>query len=270
MVAQPDGARESQPSRATPPVRASGHARTPRDPGPSRWALPPPHTADPDGVVGVGADLAPATLVRAYSAAIFPWPHDEPPLPWFSPDPRGVVDVEHVHVARSLRRTMRTSGWTTTCDGAFADVMRACADERDEGTWITDEMHRAYTSLHRLGWAHSVEVWEGAELVGGIYGVQIGRVFTGESMFHRRTDASKVAFVELLLRHAEAGGTLLDVQLTTPHLERLGAYDLPRREFVARLTAGRRHLCPLRLDPEPTEGMPARLGRFLDAAREGR
>ncbi len=200
---------------------------------PSAWQLPDPHPDDPDGVVGVGADLEPSTLVDAYRRGIFPWPHEDIPLPWFSPDPRGVIEVGAVHVSRSLVRTLRRSGWRTTVDHAFDQVVAGCAERpTDEGTWIVPAMRRGYARLHRLGWAHSIEVWDGERLVGGIYGVQVGAVFTGESMFHRETDASKVALVDLCRRLEEAGGAVLDVQLTTEHLATLGARDVDRETFL--------------------------------------
>jgi leucyl/phenylalanyl-tRNA---protein transferase len=215
-------------------------ARAPRPVPPSNWVLPDPHSADEDGVVGVGADLSPATLVDAYRRGIFPWPHPGVPLPWFSPDPRGIIMAGRLHRSRSLRATLRRCGWTTTVDRDFEAVVRACGDERGEiGTWITDQMVRAYLRLHELGWAHSLEVWDGAELVGGVYGVQIGGVFTGESMFHRRTDASKVALVDLDARLLAAGGRVLDVQVTTDHLASLGARDVPREQFLRVLAAAR-------------------------------
>ncbi|GGI04749.1 leucyl/phenylalanyl-tRNA--protein transferase [Egicoccus halophilus] len=219
-----------------------GLARAPQPVPPSSWVLPDPHEADEDGVVGVGADLAPGTLVDAYRRGIFPWPHPGVPLPWFSPDPRGVLPVDGFHVSRSLRRRLRTCGWTTTVDAAFGAVVAACGQDRGEaGTWITGTMARAYGRLHDLGWAHSLEVWSDGRLVGGIYGVQVGGVFTGESMFHRETDASKVALLDLARRLATAGGSLLDVQLTTAHLASLGARDVPRNAFLTELDrAGRR------------------------------
>ncbi|MGH3441484.1 MAG: leucyl/phenylalanyl-tRNA--protein transferase [Nitriliruptorales bacterium] len=207
------------------------------------WSFPDPDAADEDGVVGIGADLEPATLVAAYRRGIFPWPHPGLPLPWFSPDPRAILTADSLHVSRSLRRTMARSGWTTTADRAFGDVVAGCADRpAGEGTWITADMRAAYGRLHRLGWAHSVEVWRGDDLVGGIYGVQVGGCFTGESMFHRVADASKVALVALLDRFAEAGGSFLDVQLPTPHLVGTGARELPRRQFLD-------HLADVRDDP---------------------
>jgi leucyl/phenylalanyl-tRNA--protein transferase len=238
-------------------------------PGPSRWRFPDPATAGEDGLVGIGADLEPATLVDAYRRGIFPWPHPGAPLPWFSPDPRGVIPLDGLVVSRSLRSRLRRSGWETTVDRAFAAVLAGCADRPEgrggdggsggrkpgppggggsggprpspsgggigDGTWITPPMRAAYQRLHDLGHAHSLEVWDGAELVGGLYGVGVGGVFTGESMFHLATDASKVALVDLVARLVEAGGRLVDVQMVTPHLASLGARDLPRADFLALL-----------------------------------
>jgi leucyl/phenylalanyl-tRNA---protein transferase len=223
-------------------------------PGPSRWRFPDPATAGEDGLVGVGADLEPATLLDAYRQGIFPWPHPGAPLPWFSPDPRGVIPLGGLAVARSLRTRLRRCGWDTTVDRAFAAVIDACADRpgpagaRDEGTWITPPMRTAYRRLHELGHAHSLEVWDGDELVGGLYGIGVGGVFTGESMFHLATDASKVALVDLVARLVEAGGRLIDVQVVTPHLASLGARDLPRAEFLALLARVRD--APVRLAAE--------------------
>jgi leucyl/phenylalanyl-tRNA--protein transferase len=183
----------------------------------------------------LGADLEPATLVHAYREGIFPWPQPAGPLPWFSPDPRGVLPLDGVHASRSLRQRLRRSGWDTTVDRAFDEVIAACAHRPGEGTWITGRMRAAYRRLHRLGWAHSLEVWDGRRLVGGLYGVLVGGVFTGESMFHHASDASKAALAELAVRLAAAGGTLIDVQLATPHLASLGAVELPRGDFLATL-----------------------------------
>jgi leucyl/phenylalanyl-tRNA--protein transferase len=203
----------------------------------SRWRVDP-READEDGIVGVGADLDPATLVAAYRAGVFPWPHARGPLPWFSPDPRAVIDPRRVRVPRSLRQRLRSSGWTTTMDRDLPAVMAGCAERPEgEGTWITPAMRAAYERLWTLGWARSLEVWEDGRLVGGLYGVQVGGVLTGESMFHRRRDASKVALVDLGARFAAAGGELLDVQLETPHLRALGAVTVPRAEFLGTLVA---------------------------------
>jgi leucyl/phenylalanyl-tRNA---protein transferase len=205
-------------------------------PGPSRWRFPDPTTVGEEGLVGIGADLEPATLLDAYRQGIFPWPHPGAPLPWFSPDPRGVIPLDGVRCARSLRARLRRSGWETTVDRAFPAVIAACADRpgsvREGGTWITGPMRSAYRRLHDLGHAHSLEVWSGGELVGGLYGVAVGGVFTGESMFHLATDASKAALVDLAARLTEAGGSLIDVQMVTPHLASLGAVDMPRDDFL--------------------------------------
>jgi leucyl/phenylalanyl-tRNA--protein transferase len=229
-------------------------------PGPSRWRFPDPAGAGEDGLVGIGADLEPATLIDAYRRGIFPWPHPGAPLPWFSPDPRGVIPLDGVRCARSLRARLRNSGWETTVDRAFAAVVAGCADRtgvlREGGTWITAPMRVAYQHLHDLGHAHSLEVWAGGELVGGLYGVGVGGVFTGESMFHLVSDASKVALVDLTARLTAAGGRLIDVQMVTPHLASLGARDLPRAEFLDLLARVRDD--PVRL---ATDRLPvARLG----------
>ncbi len=236
-----------------------GLARAPRPVPPSVWALPDPDDADEDGVVGVGADLSPPTLVDAYRRGIFPWPHPGVPLPWFSPDPRGVLDPAQPHCARSLRRTLRRCGWHTTVDAAFDEVVAACADQRGAaGTWITGSMARAYGRLHELGWAHSIEVWDGGRLVGGLYGVQVGGVFTGESKFHRVTDASKVAMLDLADRFLAAGGRLLDVQLTTDHLRSLGALDVPRPRFLSILADERDRDVRLSVEPLPADRLAHR------------
>jgi leucyl/phenylalanyl-tRNA--protein transferase len=214
-----------------------------------RWRFPDPSTADGDGLVGFGADLEPETLVYAYRQGIFPWPHPGMPLPWFSPDPRGVIWLDALRTSRSLRQRLRHSGWETTVDRAFETVVAACAERyRPEGTWIVPEMRAAYLRLHRLGHAHSLEVWRDEELVGGLYGVSVGGVFTGESMFHHTTDASKVALVDLVDRLAEAGGRLVDVQLVTRHLISLGARPLPRSEYLDLLREVRD--LPVRLPPD--------------------
>lgn len=234
------------------------YARRPAAMPPSNWALRDATEADEDGVVGIGADLAPSTLVDAYRRGIFPWPHPDTPLPWCSPDPRGVLLPERLSVSRSLVRTLRRCGWTTTVDAAFDEVVAACAvgDDR-EPTWILPSMREAYGQLHALGWAHSVEVWDGFDLVGGLYGVQIGGIFTGESMFHRRTDASKVALVDIVDRLVEAGGRYLDVQLVTPHLASLGAIDRPRAVFLEDLQRWGGDAVRLTIDRRPVDRLVA-------------
>ena len=210
----------------------------PIEPEPCEWAFPPAQTAGPDGVVALGADLAPGTLVAAYRAGLFPMPHpDTAAMVWWSPDPRGVLPLAGFHVSRSLRRTRRR--YAITFDRAFGAVVAGCADPGRAGGWITPEVRAAYTVLHAMGWAHSVEAWDhDGALAGGLYGVEIGGLFAAESKFHVRLDASKAALAALVDRLREGGGErLLDVQWTTPHLERLGARDLPRPEYLRRLTA---------------------------------
>lgn len=231
------------------------YARPPQPVPAPRWAIPDPAESDEGGFLGFGADLEAATLVDAYRRGIFPWPHEGLPLPWFSPDPRGLLFPQSLRVTRSLRRRLRSCGWTTTVDAAWAEVAAACAEvHRGEGgTWITAEMRRAYAELHRLGWVHSVEVWDGETLVGGLYGVQVGGVFTGESMFHRMTDASKVALVDLVDRFTEAGGKIVDVQIATEHLCSLGAEDVPRPRFLDLLALFRGDRVYLPLDRRPVD-----------------
>jgi leucyl/phenylalanyl-tRNA--protein transferase len=201
---------------------------------PSRWRFPDPAEADEAGVVGLGADLEPATLLEAYRRGLFPMPlHRDGPMAWWSPDPRAVLPLDGMRVSRSLRRSC--ARYEIRIDTAFADVVDGCSHPARPGGWITADIRRAYTRLHELGWAHSVEVWDGEELVGGLYGVQVGGVFTGESMFHRVSDASKVALVDLAARLGDAGGSLIDVQITTDHLATMGAADMPRSRFLRRL-----------------------------------
>lgn len=197
----------------------------------------PPELADPEGLVGVGSDLRPETLLLAYADGVFPWFNQADPVLWWSPDPRAVIELDGLHVPRRLARTIRQGKFHVTVDKCFEEVMRACGENRPEGTWVTDEMVRAYTALHRLGYAHSVETWVGDELAGGTYGVAIGGLFAAESMFFRVTDGSKVALVALVERLRERGYELLDVQMTTDHTERLGAVEIPRRDYLRRLRA---------------------------------
>lgn len=208
-----------------------------RSPGPCRWEFPDPGAAPlGEDVVAIGADLEPATVLTAYTRGIFPMHLSGGELAWWSPDPRGVLPLDGLRVSRSLRRSMRQ--FTVSVDTAFPQVMRECADERRDSGWITDEFVSAYTALHDLGWAHSVEVWQDGRLAGGLYGLEVGGLFAGESMFHRVTDASKVALVALVRRLADCGGArLLDVQWRTDHLGSLGAVEIPRREYLRRLGA---------------------------------
>jgi leucyl/phenylalanyl-tRNA--protein transferase len=192
--------------------------------------------SEPNGLVAVGGRLEVDTLIAAYSAGIFPWSSD-PMLTWWSPDPRAIFDLDAWRPHRTVGRSARRAGWRFTVDAAFGEVMRACAEAGDDrpSTWITDDFVRAYGLLHARGLAHSVEVWEGEALVGGLYGVAMGGFFGGESMFHRRTDASKAAVGHLVERLRAGGFTLLDAQVPTPHLARLGAVAISRNDYLARL-----------------------------------
>ncbi len=180
--------------------------------------------------------LTPDLILRGYCAGVFPMADVDGRVLWFSPDPRGIFPLDGLHVSRSLAKTIRRGVFEVRCDTAFADVIAACA-HRSEGTWISDEIRTLYTELHQLGFAHSVEVWQEGVLAGGLYGIAIGGAFFGESMFHRARDASKVALAALVDRLRARGFTLLDTQWTTPHLERLGAIDIPREEYMQRLDA---------------------------------
>jgi leucyl/phenylalanyl-tRNA---protein transferase len=181
-------------------------------------------------VVGVGADLQPGTLLAAYRAGLFPMPARRGAVAWWSPDPRGVVPLDGLRVSRSLRKSC--GRFTVRVDTAFEEVIASCADRRRPGGWISHEMRAAYIRLHHLGWVHSVEAWSASgRLAGGLYGLAIGGLFAGESMFHRETDASKVALVALVSMLREGGAALLDVQWATPHLRSLGAVEVSRVRY---------------------------------------
>jgi leucyl/phenylalanyl-tRNA---protein transferase len=198
-------------------------------------AFPDPNQADDEGLLAMGGDLSPARLLYAYEHGIFPWYDDGLPPMWWSPNPRAVMDAEHLHVSRSLARVIRSGRFRVTFDRAFRDVIVECGNERESGTWILPEMVEAYCELHALGHAHSVEVWLGERLVGGLYGVQRGALFAAESMFHRERDASKVGLVTAVQRFFASGFTLFDVQFVTPHLASLGAHELPRGRYLERV-----------------------------------
>lgn len=202
-------------------------------------AFPPVETAltDPDGLLCAGGDLSPARLLEGYRRGIFPWFSAGQPILWWSPDPRTVLYPAEFKVSRSLAKTIRNRGLTVTVDRAFAEVMARCADERlrPEGTWISPQMRVAYQRLHEFGLAHSYETWDGDRLVGGLYGVALGSVFFGESMFSLERDASKVALAELVRAMIERNGRLIDCQVASAHLESLGARSIPRRRFVHEL-----------------------------------
>ena len=202
-------------------------------------ALPPTSRAlrEPNGLLAVGGALTPEWLVHAYRHGVFPWYSAEQPILWWAPDPRAVLVPEEFRISRSLARSIRRRGYVTRIDTAFEAVIEACAGPRHggAGTWITREMHAAYVDLHRHGLAHSFEAWAGDELVGGLYGVALGRVFFGESMFTRSTDASKVALARLVGECRRRGVPLIDCQMPSPHLASLGSRNLPRGEFEQRL-----------------------------------
>ena len=220
-------------------------ALPPVEPPPSAFRFDPLAAPDGEDLVAVGGDLLPGTLLAAYRAGLFPMgvgPHGAEPIGWWSPDPRGVLPLDALRVSRSLRRA--AGRFEVRVDAAFDDVVAACGDPAREGRWITAGVAEAYARLHRLGWAHSVECWRDGRLVGGLYGVAVGGLFAGESMFHHETDASKVALVALVAVLARDGDDrrLLDVQWRTEHLASLGVVDVPRAEYLRRLRLALR--CP--------------------------
>ena len=192
---------------------------------------------EPDGLLAAGGCLSPQRLVNAYQQGIFPWYSAGEPILWWSPDPRLVLFPEKLKTSRSLKKTIRKQVFTITFDQAFSQVMQYCAAPRktETGTWISEEIYQAYNQLHQQGIAHSIEAWFDDELVGGLYGVAIGQVFFGESMFHKQTDASKVAFYHLVLQLSEWGYKLIDCQVHTHHLTRFGAEEIERKQFVSHL-----------------------------------
>lgn len=211
---------------------------TPVDVGESRWDFPPPDVWSNDDLVAAGADLEPATLIKAYRSGLFPMGigRTNKRIGWWSPAERGILPLDGLHVSRSMRQSARR--YTVTIDTCFDEVIRACASPSREGVWITRPFIDAYVELHRLGWAHSVETRNAdGHLVGGLYGVRIGGFFAGESMFHIQRDASKVALMCLVDAMREAGMALLDVQWSTPHLASLGVVEVPRPEYLNRLAA---------------------------------
>lgn len=189
---------------------------------------------DPDGLLAVGGDLSEKRLIAAYRHGCFPWYMDGQPILWWSPDPRMVLFPDELHVSHSLAKLIRHQRFTVTCDQAFEQVIRHCAGRRDyaDSTWINPQMQAAYIRLHRSGIAHSIEVWNGDRLVGGLYGLAMGRLFFGESMFSHESNASKVGFVTLVRRLSDSGFVLIDCQMHTDHLQRFGARPIPRRDFA--------------------------------------
>lgn len=223
-----DDGRKSGPDDGAQ-LPAIGELQAPPADSPEAW---------PEGLVAIGGSLDPETLLSAYRAGVFPW-SSEPAVTWWCPDPRAIFDLATWHAHRSIAKSVRRSGWTFSVDRDFVGVMRACAAPTPDrpATWINEDFVSSYSELNRRGVAHSIEVWEGEQLVGGLYGVTLGGFFGGESMFHRRTDASKAAVAYLVERLRAGGFSLLDAQVQTPHLERLGATTIPRADYLARLRA---------------------------------
>jgi leucyl/phenylalanyl-tRNA--protein transferase len=201
-----------------------------------RLRFPDPRHAPAEGLVAVGGDFSPERLLLAYRSGIFPW--SDAPISWWSPDPRGIFELERFHIPRSLEKFLRKNPYLVTRDRAFAAVMKGCAvpDERRGMTWITSRFITAYTQLHQQGHAHSVECWRDNELVGGIYGVAVGGLFAGESMFHRADNASKVALCHLVAHLRERGFGLFDIQMVTETTQQFGARAIPRADYLERLS----------------------------------
>jgi leucyl/phenylalanyl-tRNA--protein transferase len=229
-AARPSASPEQQTT--PPPIAIELHTPcAPQPLPPCAYAFPDARRAPKDGLVGLGGDFEPATVVAAYRGGIFPWPHAGREFAWFSPDPRAVIPTSGLHVSRRLARTLRQRRFRVTLDAAFKDVMVACA-HRPEGTWITPRLIGGYARLHELGWAHSFEAWDAeGRLAGGLYGVAVGAMFGAESMFHRVTDASKVTMAAMMQHAQRIGIELLDIQVLTPHCaRRFRARWIGRRE----------------------------------------
>lgn len=212
---------------------------------PEAHLFPDPRLADPSGLLGVGGDLHPARVLLAYRMGIFPWFNEGDPVLWHSPDPRVVLYPDELTVPRSLGKRIRQGRYRITMNQAFEKVIRACGETwrpGQGGTWITEDMVDAYVALHRANFAHSIEAWSGEDLVGGLYGVSIGQVFAGESMFARAPDASKVAFVHFVRQFQRWGGTVVDCQVQTEHLQRFGSRPISREAYLTHLDQGRDRL----------------------------
>jgi leucyl/phenylalanyl-tRNA--protein transferase len=223
-----------------------------------RLVFPPPELADPDGLLAVGGDLRPERILLGYASGIFPWPTEGYPLLWHSPDPRFVLRAQEIHVSKSLEKALRRQPYRIRLDTAFREVVKNCSRAPrpgQKGTWITDEMVEAYCHLHELGFAHSAEAWDGDTLAGGLYGVSLGGAFFGESMYAKRPDASKVAFVTLVRQLARWGIDLVDAQVHTQHLYRFGARHWPRARYLRELEKALQKTTRRgrwQLDPEPS------------------
>ena len=207
--------------------------------------FPPPELATPEGIIAAGGDLSPQRLLNAYASGIFPWFSEGDPLLWWSPDPRMVLLPGDLHISASMKKLLKKSPFRLTYDSHFREVIESCGRPRrkQRGTWITAQILDAYVRLHELGFAHSVEVWDLRDnrLVGGLYGVSLGKCFFGESMFHRVANASKYAFIAFSQSLFKAGFFMLDCQVPSPHLERLGCREMPRKEFLGLLNRGLQH-----------------------------
>ena len=197
--------------------------------------FPNPSLADPDGLLAVGGNLEPETLLSAYQQGIFPWFDEDTPILWWSPDPRAILEFDNLYISKRLARTIRTNKFQVTFNQDFDAVVKGCTYRPEEGTWITPEVANAYGEFHRRGHAHSVEVWQQGILVGGLYGVAIGALFAGESMFSTVSDASKVALVALVSRLKEKGYQLFDLQIINEHTSMMGATEIPRDDYLARV-----------------------------------
>ena len=226
----------------------------------SNW-FPDPHLADPDGLVAIGGDLSTPRLLAAYRQGIFPWSVD--PITWWSPDPRGIIELGRLHVSRTLRKVLRRQPFELTIDRAFDAVIRACKEAPGRGaSWISPKLMRAYLRLHQEGYAHSVEAWQGDALVGGVYGVAVGGLFAGESMFHRVNDASKITLVFLEEHLRLSGFELFDVQMVTPITGQMGAKGISREEYLRKVEAAVAR-------PAVFSAMPHQQSGFLGVFRTG-
>ena len=206
--------------------------------------FPDPSLADPDGLLAVGGNLEPETLLSAYQQGIFPWFDEDTPILWWSPDPRAILEFDNLYISKRLARTIRTNKFQVTFNQDFDAVVKGCTYRPEEGTWITPEVANAYGEFHRRGHAHSVEVWQQGILVGGLYGVAIGGLFAGESMFSTVSDASKIALVALVSRLKEKGYQLFDLQIINEHTSTMGATEIPRDDYLARVkTAIKKDVC---------------------------
>ena len=206
--------------------------------------FPNPSLADPDGLLAVGGNLEPETLLSAYQQGIFPWFDEDTPILWWSPDPRAILEFENLYISKRLARTIRTNKFQVTFNQDFDAVVKGCTYRPEEGTWITPEVANAYGEFHRRGHAHSVEVWQQGVLVGGLYGVAIGGLFAGESMFSTVSDASKIALAALVSRLKEKGYQLFDLQIINEHTSMMGATEIPRDDYLARVkSAIKKNIC---------------------------